>query len=70
MNAEAFSQCRDRPHQLVRINLLAVKRRVYYFQEIAAAAQPNELSPAVAIGRLIGADIVPTDPAVIRARDM
>jgi hypothetical protein len=39
-------------------------------QEIAAATQIYELSPAVAIGMLIGADIAPTDPAVIRARDM
>lgn len=58
------------PHQLVRINLLAVKRRAYCFQEIAAAAQPNELSPAVIIGMPVGADTSPTDPAVIRARDM
>ena len=69
-DAEAFGQRRDGPHQLVGVDLLGVKRRAVCFQEIPAAAQTQELSPAASIGVAGGADVPEADPAVIRTGSM
>ena len=50
VDAEAFGQSRNGPHQFVRINLLGVKRRAHGFQELTAAAQTNTLPPASSVG--------------------
>jgi len=43
-----------------------MKRGAVGFQEITAAPQTIELSPAMAIGMAVGANILEVNPAVIR----
>src|SRR5688572_14080441 len=69
-NTEAFRQRRQRPHKLVRSNVLGVKRRAMSLPKIAVAAQTHELPPAAPIRMPVGANIAPVDPAMIRTGGM
>jgi hypothetical protein len=69
-DTEALSQSGDGPHQLVGINLLAVKRRAVGLQEMPLAAETHQLPPAATIGMTVGADIAEADPAVVRTGGM
>jgi hypothetical protein len=69
-DTEAFGERRDRPHQLVRIALLAVKHGAMGLQEMPLAAQTHQLAPPPAVGMAVGADIPPAHPAVIRTRGL
>jgi hypothetical protein len=66
-DAKAFGES---PHQHVGIDLLAVKRGAVRLEEITAAAQTHELSPATSSGMTVGAAITEADPAVIRTSSM
>ena len=53
-------------YQLVGVDLLSVHWRAVCFQEIPAATQTLELSPATAMGMAVGTEIPVANPAVIR----
>ena len=69
-DAEPFGQCRGGPHQLVRINRLAMKQRAMGFQEMPLAAEAKQVTPASTLGRAVGADIAQAHPTVVRAGGM
>src|SRR5882724_4584380 len=69
-DTKPLGQCCNGPNQLVRLHLLAVKRRAMGLQEVSLAAKTHQLAPASAAGMAIGADIAPAHPAVVRTGGM
>src|SRR6266446_3344247 len=64
-DAQAFGQARDDAYDELDRHALAMEERPERLEKVAAADHTQPLPPGTATGMAIGADIPPSDPALV-----